>query len=312
MQGAGELLSNDSWCCYTAINGLPTSIVSGGPIEFSSQCQLLLTPQWIKDFEFEPKTEENLISSLRDSDVVLCYRYSADALDDPQTVDGVKTSRRSYAADLVLLFNLSAWLVGPYGLSSSGFFHFRVEDNSHVLQSAGDGPNIRFTGEEIPMIQNATQVCEIAAMWRNVTTVRRNNSVWIAIWMLHRALSERFWFVRLLMLWVALEALFGPQERQQLTHQLCQRISLFIKGPNAAGQQLFFDLKKSYGERSKVVHGGGLGDDSEQGIVALEFIEDVVRASLTRILASGELIEIFSTKKRDTFLQQLAFGGAPY
>jgi hypothetical protein len=311
MQRAGDFLSGDDWCCYAAINGLPTYLLSDGPIEFSPICHLMATPEWVKHLEFEPKSEENLILKLQNSDVVLCFRYSANALGDPHTVDGVTTTRQNYAADLVLLFNLAAWLAGPFDVLSSGFFHFRVDEDYRVFRSAGDGPNVRLVGDNIPIVGNADQIRAIAETWRKITAVRRNCSVWIAIWMLHKALCEQFWFVRLLMIWVALEALFGPLERQQLTYQLCERISLFIKGPNAEGEQLFVDLKKSYGMRSKVVHGGGLGGVSEQGMIELEFIEGVARASLTRILASGGLIEIFSTKKREKFLQQLTFGGVP-
>jgi hypothetical protein len=127
--------------------------------------------------------------------------------------------------------------------------------------------------------------------------------------MLHKALHERFWFVRLLIVWVALEALFGPQERQQLTHQLCERISLFIHGPTDEGQELFISLKKSYGIRSKVVHGGGLGDGSDKGVKDLQFIEQALRGAITKIFSSQKLLDVFSSKQRESYLQKLTFGG---
>jgi hypothetical protein len=44
--------------------------------------------------------------------------------------------------------------------------------------------------------------------------------------LLWKALTEPTWEMRLLFLWVGLEALYGPNSGQETTHQIAERIQL--------------------------------------------------------------------------------------
>src|SRR5262249_24425299 len=57
---------------------------------------------------------------------------------------------------------------------------------------------------------------------------RDSNPVWIAARLLWQALTESTWEVRYVLLWVALEALFGPSDPHETTYRLSQQIAFFL------------------------------------------------------------------------------------
>jgi hypothetical protein len=300
----------DKWICFSIVEGNHCEVVRKlGELVLSEHCRIIPTPDWIKDSEFESKPTASLMEELVSSDFVLAYDYEAKALGDPIEVDGTTMSIQDLIADRLLLFNLAAWVVGPLELYSKGFFHFMVKDDYRVWRRFGGDVRLRILEQDNHVECDQEHISLLTTLWGQLISIRRNTAVWVAVWMMHKALYERFWFVRVLLIWVALEALFGPQERQQLTHQLCERIALFLKGSTDEGAELFSKLKKSYGIRSKVVHGGSLGgNDLKEGLRNLGFIEEIVRSSLVKILSAPENIECFSTRNRDKFLQGLVFG----
>jgi len=124
-----------------------------------------------------------------------------------------------------------------------------------------------------------------------------------------RAIFEEDWRMEIILMTAALEPLFSPGEGE-LSHQICERAAAFVCDPGTDRVETYRRLKAFYGLRSKLVHGalGGARNDArvKQVVDALDFIEDVVRKSLYRILTDRGMIEMFcashDTKLRDYFL----------
>jgi hypothetical protein len=82
-------------------------------------------------------------------------------------------------------------------------------------------------------------------------------------------------------LWIALEALFVPDQGGDLTFRLSTRIARFLETVPDRRRDLAQGLRKLYGLRSRVVHGNVSTRDLPTQVAE---IEDIVRRSLARFL----------------------------
>ncbi len=149
--------------------------------------------------------------------------------------------------------------------------------------------------------------CLLDAIFRAEETY---NPISAARYTLELALEQVSWEARYLLLWVALEALFGPEGATEVTFRICQRLSLFSANSPEQRRELFSRLKRSYGYRSKVAHGLKpikLKDNSyDQELV---YIEELIRTALVRILCNQKLTKVFLGRTRESYLDGLVFGG---
>lgn len=97
---------------------------------------------------------------------------------------------------------------------------------------------------------------------------------------------------QLLDLTIALEALFSPRNRMELSFRISQNVALMLGNDATERRDIFDFAKKMYGKRSEFVHGGK--DPIESGEVTVADIQrlgDLVRQALLRfgtLLARGE------------------------
>jgi Apea-like HEPN len=124
-------------------------------------------------------------------------------------------------------------------------------------------------------------------------------------WLRWRAAPQSsFWF------WIALEALFGPDDSSELSYKLAERIAFFIADNTADARQLFQKSKKCYGVRSKIVHGRYKpSPDIDQ---MMEDTEAIVRTAFRHLIEKPGMLPIFVSKKRDEYLADLIFDHATH
>jgi len=125
---------------------------------------------------------------------------------------------------------------------------------------------------------------------------------------LWNALTKEEWTVRYLLIWIVLEALYGPTDPRETNYRLAQRLAFFLSGSRIGAQQLFEAAKTSYTWRSRIVHGMRLHSLSPEksGEVMYE-AEGFARKSFLKILASSGLINSFTGKDREKFLDDLIY-----
>jgi hypothetical protein len=90
-------------------------------------------------------------------------------------------------------------------------------------------------------------------------------------------------------LWVALEALFLRRGDQELSYRAALRVAHFIEASGDARERVFEQVKRSYGDRSKVVHGDRASGDVGQTV---EYLESVLRKALRKVVVSGAAPEL--------------------
>jgi hypothetical protein len=112
--------------------------------------------------------------------------------------------------------------------------------------------------------------------------------------------------VRYALFWIALEALFGPEDAREMTFRLSQRIALFLAPDRAAARELFNDVKEAYGYRSKIVHGRWRRDPD--GLARMAEVEAWARQCLIRVLRNAPARASFSDRKqREAYLDGLPY-----
>jgi hypothetical protein len=136
----------------------------------------------------------------------------------------------------------------------------------------------------------------------------RDGSAWRATRTLWSALISGSPETRYILLWTALESLFGPASGQELSFRIAQRIALFLEQSVEPRKAVFQTVRSAYNLRSQVVHGRPIKKiGPEKADEHTLKTETVLRSSLTAILESPELVARFSDEKqRDAYLDVLA------
>jgi hypothetical protein len=139
-------------------------------------------------------------------------------------------------------------------------------------------------------------------------SVSPRGPVHMAVQATKKALVEGSWEIRFLLFWIAVECLFGPEDGREISFRLSQRVALFTETDGAQARELFVKVKKSYAWRSKIVHGLRMaklqGDESG---VLLDELEQLVRRSLSAVLANTSVASTFDGEARENYLDSLAF-----
>jgi hypothetical protein len=133
-------------------------------------------------------------------------------------------------------------------------------------------------------------------------------AVEIAIRALWMALTMSDWNLRYVLLWIALEALFGPKDSGETTYRLPNRMALFLAPERSAGELIRLWATKAYGARSRIVHGRGL-DVTAKGTDGPNLVhktEQYAAEAIRRALLEPTLAALFKGN-RDRNLDRLMF-----
>jgi len=141
-----------------------------------------------------------------------------------------------------------------------------------------------------------------------LAALSNRGTIWTASRILWKALNDEVWEVRLLLLWVALEALYGPEDSREINFRISQRIAFFLGTNGDDRRRLYSEAKDGYTWRSKAVHGARLKtvDESTRLRVWAE-AELLIRRTLVKILLDSDLTSSFDSKNRERLLDDLVF-----
>jgi len=128
----------------------------------------------------------------------------------------------------------------------------------------------------------------------------------------YSGLLEQDWRIRVILMVVALEALFGTRD-QELKHQVCERAAIFTAPPGEGRFDAYTRLKGLYNLRSDLVHGGfsnPVQGKRQFALLNLGFLDDAVRSALRQVLVDEQLVKRFCGKPDDLneFLEKCVFG----
>jgi hypothetical protein len=123
------------------------------------------------------------------------------------------------------------------------------------------------------------------------------------------ALTEELWETRYVNLRVAIEALFGPENRERIGRKLRTRVAKFLNDDDKEALVARDIVRAGYELRSAAGHGSRLARRTDPDMSELMLVsEGIVLTALRRILSDPELIAKFCSSSRDGYLDGLAKG----
>jgi hypothetical protein len=279
----------------------------GTNIPFANDFFLQDMPQWVKndkgilgDINYHDR------QAILEAKHAFVAEYEAHSIGQPDPV-WPKKSRRSIQdskVEAAVLANLAIWLKQPSTVCFTTVLHAlsiiqRVEPRLPLLSLPNDAQSI----------VDKDDVAKAGKLHAVLCSIQRKNSVWTAMRALWAALTTNEADIRHSLLWIALEALFGDEGNSgEITHKLAERIALFLANTPEDARELYQKAKNSYGKRSVIVH-GRFNNDSAIG----EFMADteaIVRTAFRLLLDNPDLLNTFTSKQRNVFLNDLIFSRA--
>jgi len=279
------------------------------PVQFASGVRLEKIPSWVKDepaLRFESWQTREAVKKAR---AVFATEYEANALgsEDPSPMKHPRGIQAAADAKIALA-QLALWIVRPCSWSGGPLLHFGEKGNAESLRQSGSLQKIRVADTEIDAVPSSNDFTDARALHAAMLGLGFESTWWAALRMLQIAATEHLWEVRYMLMWVVLEALFGPADGREITFRISQRIALFLGNDTAERIKLFDSARECYGTRSKAVHGAKLASlTPERSSELMLATEALVRSALRKVLPDQALCDTFSGKAREAFLDGLAF-----
>lgn len=261
--------------------------------------------------EIAQQTAFRDLAEIRHQQFAFVAEYEAAFFGEP---DSTGTSKQLQAERLIRLAMLSFWIVRPTGMG------FKVVFTAEVDESGRHGRGWKtFMPTLVPLASYQRAKVESGdlqfarELFSVLVTLPSEGTLWVAETMTLKALREYDGANRFILLWIALEALFGPSDGREMTHRLSHRLAFFLGETPEEAKAIFREGKEGYRWRSKIVHGFHVsGMTAERSLALTSFAEDVVRRSMNKILRDARLQAAFeSDSEREKYLDEMAFS-APW
>lgn len=280
------------------------------PIMFADGVRIDVVPKWV--YSGIDSIQIDLANSqrIKGSRNAFLVEYDADALGTPDPNDTNKPPRDIQTAkhESIFLANLALWISNPNAVGYSAIIHFENVTVDPVLRQYAPVRGFSPHGAYARTILQNNDFSLAASLHSQLFKINRNGPIWLAAYSVWLGLRERDWASRFMQMWIALEALFGPEDAREITYRLSQRIAFFLENDKSKAFDLFKDVKTSYSWRSKIVHGLKLSKlDRDESEVLSCSIENIVASCLRKILSDPTLVDAFDGSDREDFLDKFAF-----
>lgn len=300
------------WCSIAPLFVAPGHIDVEVPFSLSDSVRLDVIPEWLYSEKIQQELSPDHKEALKEIDYAVIVEYEASLLgerDDMWHGKRDRSKQDSASENLSLVF-LSFWLAHPTSLRYEFSVSAEYSHNEWLWRRISTTFSIWPHKEYLRDTFDINDLELSRSIYDGVLKAERSrpNPISVAFYSLYTALFTRTWEVRYLLLWIALEALFGTADSREVTYRLSHRLSFFLGTDKENRKQLFNSAKKCYSWRSKVVHGMKLHKlESEESEYLLFTSEQLVRDSLKKILLDEELRRMFSGKRREECLDDIFF-----
>jgi hypothetical protein len=275
--------------------------------EFAGGILLTATPPWVSKEKMLESLSEWHRKAVHESPSSLIATYEATALGDPDPAwtGSEPKSIQDTKYELCVLANLALWLRRASPAHFVVVLHAPQFGDTPITQRISRHSPLLCHPRDIASRVKAADIPVAVQLHHALAATTRDTSLWTAIRATWAALQTNAEVVRYALFWMALEALFGPEDAREITYRLSQRVALFLAESQTEAKQFFSMAKKGYGFRSKIVH--GRWKDDPEGVTRMAEVEELVRRSFGRILSDKALQDRFSGKARESYLDELAF-----
>jgi hypothetical protein len=223
----------------------------------------------------------------------------------PRSIQGSKTEAAGMA-------NLALWIIQPSMACFTSVFHalswLDPDSNKQIpiIQQTTSRQALFCHPNDETQVVSRSQAEAAGKLSQTMVSISPDSTVWVALRYVYAALTTYARDLRHPMFWIALEAMFGPdQDSGEIAYKLCQRIAFLISTDPVGAKETFRKAKAGYAARSKIVH--GRWKESPKMLETMAATETIVRTARHRILSDIDLVREFSSDNRDVFLEDLIF-----
>ncbi len=281
------------------------------PVAFGGGVVLERIPAWVQSVEATLLDGWTALQRVKDAKLVFRIEYEADALHspDPDWKGQTPRSIQQVVDEKIWLAGVALWIVVPTGWSVGHLYHFQEKGDAMSRRSTGPANKVRVASEHIYDAPTLPQLRQAARYHEAMLALDRKGTIWSAVGLLSQALSDDQWIPRYVLVWVTLEALFGPEDSREMRFRLAQRLAFFLGSDREERVRLFRDALRGYDLRSKAVHGGRLASltdkDSHERLVQSE---GYARRAMAKVLSDASVAGTFDGgARREQFLDELIF-----
>jgi len=286
-----------------------------GVFAFGDGLSIQDIPGWIKEADVVNSLDAPRKMILQDSTKAFVATYQAASLGDPDPRwTGPKPrGKQDLAHEDISFAILSIWIVRPSQLGH------RLYIDGQRIGDKWQMRGLNLCESTLPLqrdvrVQVSRGDLELAGqLYPAMKKIPRGGTMWTALRAYNMALSVQEWNLRYVLLWIGLEALFGPADGRKISFRLAKRMALFLKPTYPEAKAKFQIFKELYSLRSKAVHGMRLQTlTAPVADAAIEDIDDALRISLGVILRDSKLTDLFAgpEKAREQYLDELVFGSS--
>jgi len=253
-------------------------------IGFDSDADELTLEHGLKIRRMKMEENQRLMNDLRDTGFMPVEEVRFDKFCIELQLDVMKhfESWDPTAAELEAPSNIVARLVGSLRLFKAGDVRYNVinvaavSDVPHLIGANMLVGHYRgFVGNSYVLDQ--TELTEFLSLRKLLTesTIPK-----VALTRFELAYDREQSEDRMIDYIISLEALFLRGEFSEMTHKLSLRVAKLLEATLDDRQRVYKEVKKLYGERSAIVHGGSTGPSHEN----LQRLEEIVRDSIKQLL----------------------------
>lgn len=271
-------------------------------------------PSWLKNKKLHKTLDLMEVDLLEEVTHIFFMKYEANSLGDHDPDwNGPEPKNRSIqdrARESIIYANLSLWLSQPSRIGFKYLMHWEHTDTKWYLRQYSEPRPLAALSHYTRVSLTKSDIECAKLLHSSIAALPRRGAVFTAIVVLWDALCESAGQKRYLFHWIALEALFGTSQGGEITYRLSQRIAFFLGSNSEERKDISKLVKRAYSLRSEVVHGMRLKKlTEEKSNTSMLNTEQRIRDSIKKILQDDKLIEVFSCKKRESYLDDLVLGG---
>jgi hypothetical protein len=296
-----------------------TTALLEAPFAFDDHVSLEQLPEWLREdrvLRDMGSFDKDMIRKEVRHALTAHFRAPVDDARDPSSLatrgrPGPQTERET-ALSRILLANLALWIATPSCLGFRLVLVLKKPREDWEVHGSGSASQLVPHEQHRENVVDEPALHRARALYQALCRLPRDCNLWPGLESLWSALTHEVWLVRFLLLWVALESLYGSDSPQETTFRLSQRAALFLAEDRPAAKTRFDEIKEGYKWRSRIAHGMQpnqmkklTADRSKQ--LSLD-AESLLRASYLKILLDPEMVTTFQDPKhREMYLDSLVY-----
>jgi len=291
-----------SWCTVCPLLNLDVGLKV--PVYFAKGLWLTLIPDWLRHDGWTELLSSSDREALKQQKYAFIVEYEAPSsgAPDPDWDGPEPRSIQEAKLEIAMLANLAMWFAKPSPASFELVFHAPRWADGWNVQNSEKYPRLRSHPKDRYAVLADHDLEEALKLHAALCTLPCRSPVWTAVRSTWAALESRRIEVRILLLWDALETLFGSEEIRQASSPVPLRTGIFVSNDGDDAGATIDRADKAYRHRRRLMQGqwGGTTDLSDSAHEA----EILLRCALGRILRNDTLIEHFC-RGRESYLEGL-------